>query len=54
MSPVAAVAGLNPFEFRASFGRDVAAGVRGALDGLNPFEFRASFGLTVLSRSIPA
>ncbi len=35
--------GLNPFEFRASFGLLGGRGQPRAA-GLNPFEFRASFG----------
>ncbi len=37
--------GLNPFEFRASFGPMTVRELVKWVKGLNPFELRASFGL---------
>ncbi len=39
-----AMACLNPFEFRASFGHRTIPLRRAGAPRLNPFEFRASFG----------
>ncbi len=36
--------GLNPFEFRASFGPSADQSWKATAFCLNPFEFRASFG----------